>query len=823
MKFNFKKIGSILASGIMLASTIGFAAAASYPEPFVTGGTAEGAVVVGANAATTDWAAAIDLQTNLNSVVTTGSVAGGASAAGGDSYKFEKASTKFHMGMGVRDVVTVAVTEDDMPSLLKDGKYIDDDNDEFDYTQEIKVANLSLGMFDDNDYAEDTPTVGFRIPNGRNILNFTLAFSDEPLWTDLATTTIPLMGKEYYVLTTNSPGTNTSITLLDSAVDTVLSEGETATLDVSGKGYESSIAFVSSTEVKLVVNGETTSSLQESETQKLADGSYLGIKDIMYDSKDTGVSKVEFSIGKGKLKLTEGSNLEVNDDTVSSLTANVSSTTSLKRIKIIWAAEEDMFITKDSEITMPTFESVKLSFGGMVYPAEEEIKIESDGSNSIVLKEFPLKDSVEDINILWTNSTGAYNGTGKDADNLLRTPGGSSNGALGSGEENGSFSNITFDSDTDDYFVASWNDSTSAESYLMRVTNWKIVSGIEKATFQYKKGGEWTDAKTDAKNGTSFSLGNVEITVGQVDKTNKRIIVAPTVGTSTNFNQLYSKEEAMIYLPWINVTHYPSVNTTAHASCVGNISTPHDNIGQVGTTMRYQQNATESADCNNFRESYNLYLKEEDKDGNLAKGKMLNITLGETSTNSEVKVSDITGEDGTSGGEEIGDTDEYRSFMYGHLATEIYWDQGPTRRKLKIIYHGDEAYGELFLTSPETIITPGSTASADGGQVIVVKDSEVSSVASKNLIVIGGSCINTVAAKILGSTTPLCTSAFTEKTGAGAGQYIIKTVTSPYNDNKVAMLVAGYEAADTVSAVAKAKESSTSDVGTSQVYPIVAA
>jgi len=91
------------------------------------------------------------------------------------------------------------------------------------------------------------------------------------------------------------------------------------------------------------------------------------------------------------------------------------------------------------------------------------------------------------------------------------------------------------------------------------------------------------------------------------------------------------------------------------------------------------------------------------------------------------------------------------------------------------------------------------------------------------LIVVGGSCINTAAAKILGSETPLCTSAFTEKTTVGAGQYIIKTVASPYaaaDSGKVAMLVAGYEAAETKLAVAKALEGAASDVDTSQVYPI---
>ena len=76
---------------------------------------------------------------------------------------------------------------------------------------------------------------------------------------------------------------------------------------------------------------------------------------------------------------------------------------------------------------------------------------------------------------------------------------------------------------------------------------------------------------------------------------------------------------------------------------------------------------------------------------------------------------------------------------------------------------------------------------------------------------------------MLGSDTPICTEAFTEKTGVGAGQYIIKTVASPENAQKIAMLVAGYEAADTKNAVAKAIEGVSSDKDTSQVYPITSA
>ena len=826
MKFNYKKICSILASGIMLASTLGFAAAASYPEPFVSSGTENSAVVVGANAATTDWAAAIDVQTKLNALVTTS--AGVSVAAGGDSFKIEKPSTKFQLSKGILDIYSADVTEDKLPTLLKDGKFIDDDNDEFDYTQKIELANLTLVMFDDNDYAEDTPTIGIKVSNGKNILNYTIDFSDEPHFSDLATSTLPLMGRDYYVLSVDTT-TNETITLLDSAVDALLAEGETTTISVEGKTYDCSVSFVSSaSEVKLLINGETTNALSASETQKLSDGAYVGVKEVLYTGKDTGTSKVEFSIGSGKLKIVNNTDIELNEDSISDLKGMIlggADMDHLGKIQIIWSADDDKFAAPDSEILMPGFETIKISFGGMLWPAEEEIKIESDGKNSIQLKDFPLKTSTEDINILYTNISGYYEGVGKDSESILRTPGGSQSQVENALDENGTFSNITFDGDTDEYFVASWNDTTSSESYLMRATNFKVESGIEKVTLQYKKNSVWTDIKTNAKNGTSFTLGNIEITIGYIDKTTKQVIIKPETGVS--FSDLYSKEGFKVLLPWIEVRQ----NTTGGLSgegiskageCIGNASASYTKETAVGQLAHYINftNATYAISCGDFAEAYTLVMFEEDKSENVGKGKNINISCAETSSTGEVQLSAIVNERAGNAAE-IGDTDVHRNFVYSALATEQLHDQGPDRYNVKLIYHGDESYGEVFLSSPETVITPGT--SGIGGQIVVVKDSEVASVSSKNLFVVGGSCINTVAAKILGSTTPLCTTAFTEKTGVSAGQYIIKTVESPYNSDKVAMLVAGYAAADTVNAVAKAVEGVTSDKDTSQVYPIVSA
>ncbi|PIU76010.1 hypothetical protein COS75_01730, partial [Candidatus Pacearchaeota archaeon CG06_land_8_20_14_3_00_35_12] len=100
------------------------------------------------------------------------------------------------------------------------------------------------------------------------------------------------------------------------------------------------------------------------------------------------------------------------------------------------------------------------------------------------------------------------------------------------------------------------------------------------------------------------------------------------------------------------------------------------------------------------------------------------------------------------------------------------------------------------------VMAPGasvSTAAAGGAVGYVVRDVDMTSTdQNKDLIVVGGGCINTVAAKILGSDVPLCGDAAT----IAANQAVIKAAANPVATvtGKVALLIAGYEAADTTKA-----------------------
>ena len=766
MKFNFKKIVALGTSALMTLSGIGFAAAANYPAPFVSGGTANVAIVYGTGAAVSaqDIVAASNIQSNLQSFMTGTSEGSSSSASDNDkAFLIELASTKFRIGRGIKDVISGTLTDSELKTLLQDGEYLDDNKDTHEYTQKISLANLSLGLFEDSDYKTDVPTVGIRAASGSYILNYTLEFTSNPEWEDIQNTEIEIMGKEYFI---SSVTTNTTMNLLDAANTGIVNEGETKTITVGDKSYEVSISTLSggasSPQVRLVVNGVPLSkSLAEGETLKIADSTYVGIKDISMRDVAGTVASVEFSIGTGKIELRDGLPVKMNENTVNGLNAyftNPASTSpqQLNKIVLEWKADDDIFATEDTSMIMPGFKNIKIDMAKMNYPTEETFEVEKGSNTYVRLKGFPLKDGVTDIDLLYGNGT-AFSGTGKESGKGLLT-------VQGTGKT------ITFDADDYQNFIATYDDGTNAESYLMRATSFGIKSdGIVNTTdIQYYKDGAWVSKKSEAAYGDSINLGSVTLTIGAIHRTNKAVAI--TAGSNVYFDRVYTKEGLGVYLP--------VANTTA----------------DLPSWPQFQTNAT--AVAANVTASYPIGFVEESVTGGKMAGTAglpFNVTVGWTSN--KATVTDIIGET-PNGGYEIEDSDVMRSFIYGPLATELLYDTGGDQDSVKITYHGDESYGEVWVSAIDTTIsstvTPSGTTSL--GEVLV-KDSEISSVSTKNLIVVGGSCINSAAANLVGGA--YCGAAFTEATGVGSGQYMIKSYSGKYATGKIALLVAGYEIADT--------------------------
>src|SRR3989344_8892434 len=179
MKFNFKKIASVLAGTVMMSSTLALAAAANYPAPFVKSGNANVAIVYCSTAANTDLVAVADISSHLSSelakqTATTGSSSSGTSVSGGDFVKLAKSSNNVNLRDTVSDVFGSIVTDDDLKVLLADGTYSNDENTEYDYEQKVTLGNnLALTFFSDNDYKDEEATVGFNLSSSETVLNYT--------------------------------------------------------------------------------------------------------------------------------------------------------------------------------------------------------------------------------------------------------------------------------------------------------------------------------------------------------------------------------------------------------------------------------------------------------------------------------------------------------------------------------------------------------------------------------------------------------------------------------------------------------------------------
>ncbi|MEK6862343.1 MAG: hypothetical protein AABY07_10360, partial [Nanoarchaeota archaeon] len=261
--------------------------------------------------------------------------------------------------------------------------------------------------------------------------------------------------------------------------------------------------------------------------------------------------------------------------------------------------------------------------------------------------------------------------------------------------------------------------------------------------------------------------------VGKTDK-----VVNFSGGTSVNFYQLYTQEGLRVSLPFAS-------NFSALPAGTGSFGVIDLNTTLGGSSFGHDTNG------------FFLMLTEEDKDGNLGLGGQINITVSNQS-DADAEVNSITMVDNEAF-KEIEDDDNLVSRVESDLGTKYRRIGSSTdQRWVEITYPGEESYAEVFIAAPDLSVGTGGGTS----EIKTFEDTEVDSVSSKNLIVIGGTCVNTVAQRLFAASSALCGADFSSHPkGVGADEFLIETFSSPYSSGVVATLVAGYEAADTTKAV----------------------
>lgn len=114
----------------------------------------------------------------------------------------------------------------------------------------------------------------------------------------------------------------------------------------------------------------------------------------------------------------------------------------------------------------------------------------------------------------------------------------------------------------------------------------------------------------------------------------------------------------------------------------------------------------------------------------------------------------------------------------------------------QISVYGSEEDSVIVVPSDDNSTTTITFTPAELNMTTIA-DAQVATVVGKNVISVGGPCINTYTASLLGGKS--CDEDFTTKTGVGPGKVLIQTFDR--GNGKIATVVAGYDAADTVRGV----------------------
>ena len=324
-----ERVKKMVALGIgltMVGATVFGASAvklSDYPAPFVVNGVPASnlALIVGDNAAASDVVGMGDIVQGLQAAaVIKTSVAG---AAGprvkliGDSVEIGTPTNMLEINETIGKV-RETLTEFDL-NLLKGGS-ITTKRGVTKYNQYIKfnkseAYNSNRVIFDEDEFNN----VGhfFHTKDNTELFNWVLEFEEgfisdvsaDNHLADLEDRDINILGTAYAIVATyfNNDTSSVRLEFLGGPVFDSLGEGDKKTYSLNGKEYEIEVVVISETtdEVLLKVNGETLPKMKTAELEPTADGTLLGIRDIIPTGKDTQSSVVRFYLGAQKIEMRD--------------------------------------------------------------------------------------------------------------------------------------------------------------------------------------------------------------------------------------------------------------------------------------------------------------------------------------------------------------------------------------------------------------------------------------------------------------------------------------------------------------------------------------
>lgn len=859
MTINFRKISAIGTSILMAGASLGFAAAANYPAPFVSGGAADVAIVygTGAGVSSLDVLQAGNIQTDLQRYLS-GGTGGTDTTTTGEVVSLDTSADRIWLNTSL-NAVKSTLTKSDLPTVLEDYTFSGDVTSKITSTLKLIAggatggANSGKVVFAKQPTSSDDPVVAISLGTSQ---------TSSPLYNASATMSainftnsetegeeITLFGQDFTIA---SESDLTKIVLLKEAQKVSLSsDNPSATVELDGETYTIELFSASDDSASITV----TNSAGVSQTREVSEAASRRVNgvDIAVTTADETNLKLSATliVGSQKVTLTSGSVVTLGEDedpvdgTFVYIVGGTGAATEIAITVFAPDSSNDAILSGTSFVD-PVFGSFKVDFAGLNYPldstARETISIGASGDDTMTLTMTDDSGNTKTFDFAHNESGALKLGDGSNYSiavmeqaNLSYAEGKARYVVLGN-EDYGHLLELydVFNTTTGSSSIT--NDRVKFKDVFTGETYETIFSSTEGSGSLDVDGKRYTvtfvgtgeNAGVRVKYPTSDSGSGEYVIFPTIDTQNggtlalyepQTFALANYDGSNNNISKLYFPDGdgyTSVTLAYAagngGHTNWTITGAGSGTLSAGNLTSSVSlTIGEltyhINGTSTQNQSKVSLVDPEGTAELLepSVVLFEGKDDNTEYHAVVVNLETAPAATSEdELGVDDVlftqNGEYYHASATRSSDSDFTEDIdWYGTLVVS---DSSTSSQKtVEISYPASQVYAQIYVGEDTSTVTGGSAGSGGSstplGEVLVM-DSEVSSVSSKNLIVVGGSCINSAAATLVGGA--YCGDAWMEATEVGAGQFMIKGYASNTLSSKLALLVAGYNAADTVNA-----------------------
>jgi len=736
-----KKLAAISTGALMLGATLTGALAASYkladyPAPFLKNGMLDNTViVVGKNAATADVVGAIDLAAALQAeAVSKVSVEGTSTAPTiNDGVKIERSGVHYIFGRDIYDVKT-SLDQNDLPEMLKEETFKDtkgDNKGSTDYKQTISFSN-GVGELVLSQPEDMKGGVYVKLPKNSQFYTYTLDFNTPITYstasTDLEGTSLKIQGNTYTITeVTEESDLITKMKLVAGESTVWLLQDQPYTVG----DHTVTVVNVDENGDSCGVNVDGTTVWIDSGSTEEVNGLSVGVLDVkVVHSKDYDQDTCELTLGSSEIVLEEGEPVKVNNEELEGTSVDISTTTNR------WDGFSITFTTGKME-NPPNDGDIHLMPGADGQPAawtdpvfgNWKLTYAGTTADTETLK---FKSTGDDATFTFTNNDGKevqvpFHYTGSAI--ILGTD--DDEHLLMPGDTTGTLSDV----EGTMFFYTTAN----GEVHILEMTSLSCGGSTNKTTIK--------DLTYD-----TYVAKDLELTADCQD-------------SSIETLDLGSLGEMKLNLTNTKITY---VKQSGYGYDDTNYTKYEGNLGFSDTEVTFTEKDGDETSQTPF--TFNLTYDSADDD---------TIEMNWETTFTWVN------------NDENDDDIKWAKTAKGTLLKYDNKDQLWVE-----IYHPEEdLYANVFISPVKAEVVGGTAGGSTADKVnpfsvgLAVLDEEAEKL-TKNMIVVGGPCANTIASELMGNPTQ-CAEGFE------AGKAMLKFFE---RNGKAALLVAGYDAEDTVNA-----------------------